>query len=735
MAVGGRRAAWPTAALVAALAAAAPAARAGGGPRNVLVVANERSPESLDIATYYRRARGIPVANLCRVQASTALSTSKALYQGEIEAPVLGCIAASPYAERIDYVVLGRGLPIRAAFPGGQVATTALLQAMDTPLRDKDQEDPGFLNHPNPYRHRLEYFAHGKAFGPRGYHLYLATMLSGYWTRDALALVDRSLASDGVPPSAAGGVCYLEDGAPAADVRNGDFPRAVGNLAALGVDAVHVLASDPGVTGQAVAAHVNSGSYSGIGQADIESNRYPPGAIVDVFESFGLVPQNFDPAQGGAQTPATWWVTAGATGVHGTVAEPYNVAFPDGFLLEPYVQGYNLAETFYQGIPYLYWMNLVLGDPLAAPWAVAPAVRIDAPADGDTVRGVVPIRASATTSVPEGIFGLDFFAADQLVGRQPFGAGQVSWDTTALADGWYRIEVVAFENTLRLTQSTAGIDLRVDNRGHRVDIVSPAGGTQVGPAFPVEVSASAGIDQVRLVGEGLDLAQAGGVSPFTVDVDSSRLGRGWNRLWAEGSGPAGAAARSFPVDLYVVKAPEPYDLAPTEGPQSGGTVVAIRGFRLEPEARVWFGEREALVAWDDVNHLEATSPTGPPGPVDVRIVNPLGLELVLASAFTYLAAPCPATDEVGDLKLVRPAPGTLGLAWAPSSDPCFASYRVFAATDPAAPPAFPGDFADLTALDQDGDPGGDPSFAHAEPAADLVLYRVAAQGTDGTLGP
>jgi len=417
----------------------ATAAVAGGGPRNVLVVVNEASEESLEIGTYYARARGIPAKNVCRIQTTSALTCDKATYQDEIEAAVAACIAASPYGSRIDYLVLTRGIPIRASFPGGNVAVAALLQAMDTPLRGKDQEYTGppygFLNYPNPYVDRDEYFSHAKTFG--GYQLYLPTMLSGYWTADALALVDRSLASDDNPPTSAGASFFLEDArAGAADVRNPDYPTATANLVARGFDAVQVLDSDPDVTGQLVAGHVSGGTYSGISQAEIASNTYPPGAIADALQSFGLVPQNFDPDGTPSQTPATWWVAAGATGVHGCVSEPYNVAFPSGFMLEPWVDGYNLAETLYQGIPYLYWMNLVLGDPLAAPYAIRPVVDIEAPLADELVSGNVTLRATASTGAPEGVFNLEFFVDDVRIGARPGAAASFSWNSIAVADGW-----------------------------------------------------------------------------------------------------------------------------------------------------------------------------------------------------------------------------------------------------------------------------------------------------------
>ena len=640
------------------LLTAAPTALAGGGPRNVLVVLNERAEESLEIGNHYVQARDIPAANVCRIDTSTSFTVSQDIYESEIQAPIEQCIADSPYSGRIDYIVLTRGLPIRATFPDlsapptKPVSITALLQVMDTPLRGKNQEygaPYGFANYPSPYRGRDEYFSHSKLFGT--YNLYIATMLSGYWSEDGKRLVDRSLASDGNPPSAGGAAFYLEDGSGAANTRNADFPSAVVRLESRGLTAVHVVGSDPEVRDSVVASWVNAGSYSGNSRGQIESNVYPPGCLVDTLESFGLVPQNFTPG-GQSQVPVTWWVAApdGVTGAHGTVAEPYNIAFPNGYMLEPYVDGYSLAETYYQGIPYLYWMNLVLGDPLAAPYAIPPTVTIEEPADGSTVSGMTRLRASSTTPRVEGIGLLELFVDDELVGTFPADSGQVNWDSTTVADGWHRFEAVAYEDTRFWAQATTGIDMLVDNRGLSISITDPPDGTRVAGTFPVTVTASLGIVDVTIVAEGLAVGSASGTAPFTVDVDSGALGRGTHQLVAIGIDGGTGEAWSAPSGVVVVKTPRDYDLQPPEGPESGGTDVTIDGWNFEPDVQVFFGASAAAgVMVLDANHLQVVTPSGVPGPVDVTIENPLGEILIIPDGFTYLVEPCgDPTDSDGD---------------------------------------------------------------------------------------
>ena len=48
---------------------------------------------------------------------------------------------------------------------------------------------------------------------------------------------------------------------------------------------------------------------------------------------------------------------------------------------------------------------------------------------------------------------------------------------------------------------------------------------------------------------------------------------------------------------------------------------------------------------------------------------------------------------------------------------------MLAAADPVAPPAFPGDYLDVTAADQDGNPGGEPAFLWIAPLVNAYLLR------------
>jgi uncharacterized protein (TIGR03790 family) len=107
--------------------------------------------------------------------------------------------------------------------------------------------------------------------------------------------------------------------------------------------------------------------------------RWLPGAIATEFVStngrtFKRPPDDWnignwkDPSRffaGSPQSLTADFLDEGATGASGHVYEPYLALTPrPDFLLPAYLNGRNLAESFYLAIPALSWQNIVVGDPL-----------------------------------------------------------------------------------------------------------------------------------------------------------------------------------------------------------------------------------------------------------------------------------------------------------------------------------------------------------------------------------
>ncbi len=81
-------------------------------------------------------------------------------------------------------------------------------------------------------------------------------------------------------------------------------------------------------------------------------------------------------------------------------------------------------------------------------------------------------------------------------------------------------------------------------------------------------------------------------------------------------------------------------IAPTKGPESGGTRVELRGHDFRPGARVRFGADEARhVEFLRSDLVAATTPRAVPGRVDVELENPDGAVAALSDAFTFVASP------------------------------------------------------------------------------------------------
>ena len=88
---------------------------------NVLLVVNDRSPFSQAVADYYAQKRGVPAENIVHVAVADGDEITRAEYRTLIEGPIARAIAAGRLHDRILYIVLTKGLPVRiAGTPGPQ---------------------------------------------------------------------------------------------------------------------------------------------------------------------------------------------------------------------------------------------------------------------------------------------------------------------------------------------------------------------------------------------------------------------------------------------------------------------------------------------------------------------------------------------------------------------------------------------------------------------------------------
>jgi uncharacterized protein (TIGR03790 family) len=359
---------------------------------NVMVVINEASPESVRIGEYYVAKRNIPPENVTRLKTAVADELDRAAYELSIEIPISETLMRHGTQDRIHYIVLTKGIPLRVRGTGGLEGSTASVDSELTLLYRRLLGIPiapaGRI--PNPYYLGTRLPSEAQRFTHRAHDIYLVTRLDGFTVDDVVKLIDRGAAPQNE------GVFVLDQRAVLIGNRVGDewLSSAADRLAADGLAARVQLERS---TSPAAAANPALGYYSwGSNDASVSSRRvgvtFAPGALAGMFVStdartFKEPPAEWNIGKWGRQTgyfegsPQSLTgdlIRAGVTGVSGHVAEPFldGSARPQ-ILFPAYVAGFNLAESFYLSIPYLSWQNIVIGDPLCAPFKRESAAAAD----------------------------------------------------------------------------------------------------------------------------------------------------------------------------------------------------------------------------------------------------------------------------------------------------------------------------------------------------------------------
>jgi uncharacterized protein (TIGR03790 family) len=326
--------------------------------RRVMVIINQSSPESREIGAYYAARRGIPQENVLRIKTVTTETVTAADYPSQIERPVK--VALDKSKNEIDFIVLTKGVPIRIS-PGKGYSVDGHLAAMDLPFAPMEEPEREQLERAlSPYYNKNGSFSH-KLYGFR-----LATRLDGYTVEHAKRLVDNSLAAQ--PHK---GLFFFDMAASRAT--GGSKPYNDMLKHAHEIMEAKDLQSRLETTGSFIAPEEPLAGYASWGSNDAGFNldvyrrlRFRPGAIAETYVSTSG--RTFNRTTGGQSLIADL-IENGVTGVKGYVSEPYTFALAQPHILfDRYTAGFNLAESFYMASPILKWKDVVIGDPLCAPY-------------------------------------------------------------------------------------------------------------------------------------------------------------------------------------------------------------------------------------------------------------------------------------------------------------------------------------------------------------------------------
>lgn len=377
---------------------ASPALRDHVSPREALMVTNDSSPTSVTLSKEYAALRH--VTNIVHVRCiDSALNQDNetiaySAFTTEVEGPIRRFLHQHP---EINYIALTKGIPIRVlgartgeAYGGpARASLDGTLAALDydrirgaVKVRFNDPSGSAvgtaWLNR---YWNQKGRFSHSKFGG------YLVTRLDGYTLQNARALTTRALKAEaqlghgdilldiepdfglGKPNSQPAPIptALVTQEAPF-DTWNADMEHAGRKLGArsIPVDAAvttHFVGHTKGLLGY-FSWGSNDDHFS---QAAYNSLHFAPGSIGDTAVSTSA--RSFF-VQSGGQSMIADLIAQGITGVKGYTDEPLLQAVSSPtIVLGKFTQGYTLAESFYAGSHFVGWTDIVVGDPLAQPYA------------------------------------------------------------------------------------------------------------------------------------------------------------------------------------------------------------------------------------------------------------------------------------------------------------------------------------------------------------------------------
>ncbi len=340
-------------------------------PDNVLLVVNRRSADSVAIGEYYQQKRAIPPLNVCTLDTETTEDILRPAYDKQIEAAIGGCLRMRGLTEKVLYIVLTLGIPLRMWGAPGKPEPQTDGAAVDSELTllyskmrgttvplDGPIPNPFFRQRDTPFRHPT-------------FPMYLVTRLDAWNVSEVKAMIDRGLRA-------------RNSGRFAIDLRADN--ETPGNqwlrTSALLLPKSRVVLEETAAVLENVPDVIGYASWGSNDKARTKRNvhlGWLPGAIATEFvstdgRSMRKPPDDWTLGNwgdkkswwaGGPQTLAADYIHEGASAATGQVLEPFLAYCPRPDLILPaYAAGRNLAESVYLGIPAVSWMTVVLGDPL-----------------------------------------------------------------------------------------------------------------------------------------------------------------------------------------------------------------------------------------------------------------------------------------------------------------------------------------------------------------------------------
>ncbi|RKZ65327.1 MAG: TIGR03790 family protein [Gammaproteobacteria bacterium] len=304
------------------------------------IVVNTRDADSILIADYYQKKRGIPQANVIRISMPAGKNSISEKKFNEIYRQI-----KKQTPDAVQYYALAWSKPFKVACMS---MTSAVAFGFDRAFCAKGCK---------PTR-RSGYYNADTELPNDDLNIRPAMMLAGSSLAQVRAMIDRGVASDRTKPEASAYLMSTTD--KARNRRSWRYP-VIKSLLSERIN-VELIKADVLKDKNDVMFY-----FTGLKRvAEIKSNQFLPGAIADHLTSSG------GKLFGSRQMSILRWLDAGATASYGTVVEPcaFTQKFPNpGIVIERYLDGESLIEAYWKSVA---WpgQGVFVGEPMASPYAV-----------------------------------------------------------------------------------------------------------------------------------------------------------------------------------------------------------------------------------------------------------------------------------------------------------------------------------------------------------------------------
>ena len=524
-------------------------------PHEVLVLVNQNSELSKELANQYIARRQIPLSNVVYLDIHAMALHPEGNYsvkgfKKDIWDPTIEALAKRGISETICTWVYSADFPFRIkAKPNLSLCGLTFCRfkppleehilngSYTSPLFNSPESQTPSITPKTFDRFQLEL---GDKFPIPSMHL-AHTGARGLLPDEALQLIKRNAEADSTFPD--GAYHFIVSNDIRSKMRAWQYPPTTYALKQLGAQAI-ISSNFPTAT-----MKVN-GLLSG--RANINTSiikKFQPGSMADHLTSHAA---NFNFP---GQTKATDWLARGAYATSGTVIEPKSIwtKFPHAFFFAHQRMGCTTAESFFQAVKSPL-ETMFIGDPLTAPWKPALQLVTTVHLTNDTL----VVQVAPNNQPPNTSFQYEYYIDGRLhAGRTD--EADVTLPVDHLEDGYHTVRTVSYtgNNVIHGTFDEQGffiqnpechIQLLGLDAHSELDLHHPTTIHYVATGFPTRVTLTYG---------NLLLAETQTPDNGTLNLNPLHCGAGPVQLQVSAYYKDGSAYRSRPIPLTIVKKNRP----------------------------------------------------------------------------------------------------------------------------------------------------------------------------------